>query len=104
MPGAPTAPVAPSSQPGVTHFPETGHNVAPDFATFWARNGGLPVFGYPLSEPFTQTLEDGKAYTVQYFERARLERHPAQEGTPYNIQLGHFRWRILGATGGPGLP
>ena len=93
VPNAPTAPAAP--QAGSTHFPETGHNVAPDFSIFWGRNGGLPVFGYPLSEPFTQTLEDGQARTVQYFERARFEQHTAQEGMPYNVQLGHFGRTIL---------
>jgi hypothetical protein len=102
VPGAPTAPVPPSSQPGTIHFPETGHNVGPPFSTFWLRNGGLAVFGYPLSEPFTETLEDGKAYTVQYFERARMERHPAQEGMPYNIQLGQFGRRALDSY--PGEP
>ena len=104
VPGAPTAPVAPSTQRGYTHFRETDHNVAPDFALFWSRNGGLAVFGYPLSEEFTQTLDDVKAYTVQYFERARFERHAAQEGTPYNVQLGQFGRAILGPTGGPTLP
>lgn len=101
VPGAPVAPVPRSAQPGALFFAETGHNVPPPFSTFWQRNGGLAVFGYPLSEPFTQVLEDGKAYTVQYFERARMEQHPAQEGTPYNIQLGQFGRLILGPTGGP---
>ena len=92
------------AQPGTAYFPETGHNVAPDFANFWARSGGLEVFGYPLSEEFEQQLEDGKTYTVQYFERARFERHPANEGLPYNVQLGQFGRAILGPTGGPNLP
>jgi hypothetical protein len=41
---------------------------------------------------------------VQYFERARLEWHPFQEGTPYEVQLGQFGRLILGPTGGPGAP
>ena len=41
--------------------------------TRWQRNGGLPVFGFPLTEVITETLEDGRAYEVQYFERARFE-------------------------------
>ena len=100
VPDAPTAPVPPSPQRGATHFPQTGHNVAPDFSLFWSRNGGLALFGYPLSEEFTQRLEDGKEYTVQYFDRARFERHPVQEGMPYNVQLGHLGRQILG----PGMP
>jgi hypothetical protein len=95
VPGAPTAPVAPSTRQGYTHVRETGHNVAPDFALFWSRNGGLATFGYPLSEEFEQQLEDGKTYTVQYFERARFERQPAREGMPYNVLLGQFGRAIL---------
>ena len=104
VPGAPTAPVGPLTERYAVHFPETGHNVDPDFVNFWARSGGLAVFGYPLSEEFEQKLEDGKTYTVQYFERARFERHPASEGLPYNVQLGQFGRAILGPTGGPGVP
>ncbi len=104
VPGAPTAPVGPLTGRYAVHFPETGHNVAPDFANFWARNGGLEIFGYPLSEEFEERLEDGQVYTVQYFERARFERHPASEGLPYNVQLGQFGRAILGPTGGPNLP
>jgi hypothetical protein len=91
--GAPTARVP--STGGPLYFEETGHNVGPPFSTFWLRNGGLATFGYPLSEPFTQTLEDGSTLTVQYFERARFEEHTAQEGMPYNIELGQFGRQIL---------
>jgi hypothetical protein len=95
VPNAPIAPVAPSTRQGYTHVRETGHNVAPDFSLFWSRNGGLATFGYPLSEEFEQQLEDGQVYTVQYFERARFERHTAREGQPYNVQLGQFGRAIL---------
>ena len=91
--GAPTARVP--AEPGRLYFAETGHNVGPPFSTFWLRNGGLATFGYPLSEPFTQTLEDGSTLTVQYFERARFEEHTAREGMPYNIELGQFGRQIL---------
>jgi hypothetical protein len=85
--------------PGQHYFPQTGHNVPNDFMGFWNDNGGLPQFGFPLSEVIVETLEDGKRYEVQYFERARLERHP-QNNPPHNIQLGQFGRRIL--NGGPG--
>jgi hypothetical protein len=71
----------------MTHFPETGHNVPPDFLAYWFANGGLAQFGYPLSEVITETLEDGKQYEVQYFERVRMARHP-ENGPPYHILLG----------------
>ena len=59
-------------------------------------NGGLPQFGYPLSEELTETLEDGKPYTVQYFERARFEYHP-ENPAPYDVLLGQFGRRIVAA-------
>jgi LPXTG-site transpeptidase (sortase) family protein len=52
------------------YFRETGHTLAYNFRLFWDRNGGLPIFGYPITEVF---MEDG--WPVQYFERARLEWH-----------------------------
>jgi len=92
VPDAPVAPV--SAEAGMIFFPETVHNVGSRFAAYWTANGGLAQFGYPLSEPFAQQLEDGKTYTVQYFERARVELHP-ENGAPYDILLGQFGRRIL---------
>ncbi len=96
VPAAPTAPVP--AAPDARHFPETGHNVAPDFLAYWEAHGGLPQFGYPLSEEFTETLEDGQQYTVQYFERARFEHHPENKA-PYDILLGQFGRRVLAEAG-----
>ncbi len=87
--GAPAAP-----HPGQAFFPETGHTVAPDFLAYWEANGGLAQFGFPLTEEFAQRLEGGNEYAVQYFERARLERHP-ENALPYDILLGQFGRRIL---------
>ena len=101
IPDTPTAPVPP--QPGMTHFAVTGHNVGPRFMAHWQANGGLEQFGYPLTEPFDQRLEDGRVYTVQYFERARFELHP-EHPTPYQVELGQFGRLILGPTDGPALP
>lgn len=64
-------------------FPETGHTLAYGFKAFWEKNGGLEIFGYPISEEFTEG-----GYTVQYFERARFEYHPEHRGTRYEVQLG----------------
>jgi len=81
---------------GARYFAETGHNVRGRFLTYWRRKGGLAQFGYPLSEEFVETLEDGRTYTVQYFERARFEYHP-ENRPPYDVLLGQFGRRILGA-------
>ncbi len=90
--GAPTSAVSPRD--GFVHFADTQHNVAPDFFAYWQASGGLAQFGYPLTEEFTQKLPDGKEYTVQYFERARFERHP-ENAAPYNVLLGQFGREIL---------
>ncbi len=86
-------PSGPMVQDGY-YFPETGHYVGGLFFNFWYTQGGLAQFGYPLSEAFTERLEDGKTYTVQYFERARLEAHP-ENPPPYDVLLGQFGRRIL---------
>ncbi len=65
------------------YFTETKHNLSSGFKYYWEHNGGLSVFGFPISEEFT---EDG--YTVQYFERARFEYHPEFKGTQYEVELG----------------
>jgi peptidoglycan/xylan/chitin deacetylase (PgdA/CDA1 family) len=54
-------------------FPETGHTLRGDFADFWRRNGGLTVFGYPLSEEFSEDDPVTGPRPVQYFERSRFE-------------------------------
>jgi plastocyanin len=81
------------AQPGAAYFNQTGHNVR-GFLQYWQTNGGLSIFGFPLSEEFTETLENGNPYTVQYFERVRLEYHPEAQ-SPYDVQLGQFGRRIL---------
>jgi hypothetical protein len=83
------------ARPGFTYFEQTGHNVGPRFLAYWDANGGLAQFGLPISEEFTETLEDGKPYLIQYFERARFEYHPEHVGTPYEVLLGQFGRRIL---------
>jgi hypothetical protein len=70
------------------YFVETGHNLSNAFLSYWLHNGGLAVFGYPISEELVETnAADGQRYTVQYFERNRFEWHP--ENPPaFNVQLG----------------
>ena len=71
------------------YFAETGHSVKQAFLRYWQREGGVAVFGYPISEELPEiNTSDGKVYTVQYFERARLEWHPTFAGTADEVQLG----------------
>lgn len=67
-------------------FPETGHSIGGGFRAFWEANGGLAIFGYPLTD---ELQEDGMI--VQYFERAVFEFHPENQD-PYRVLL-----RRLGA-------
>ncbi len=90
LPAEVRAPVAPfASTDARRYFPETGHALGAPFKGYWEAHGGLARFGLPLTEPFSEVnADDGKPYTVQYFERARLEHHPEHAGTPYEILLG----------------
>ncbi|NWG19965.1 MAG: hypothetical protein HXY39_06520 [Chloroflexi bacterium] len=82
----------PASIPaGCRFFKETGHTLCGTFQQYWVRNGGLMRFGYPISEPMTETLASGDTIwtgTVQYFERRRMELHPELAGTRYEVLLG----------------
>ncbi|MBA3944362.1 MAG: peptidase S8 [Herpetosiphonaceae bacterium] len=69
------APVADPKAADATFFAATGHTLHGDFKTYWSTNGGLPIFGYPISEEFDETTPDG-TFRVQYFERQRFELHP----------------------------
>ena len=67
-------PIANSSQR--RYFSQTGHIVQFGFKEIWETRGGLPIFGWPLSEEIDEMLADGQVHTVQYFERARFEYWP----------------------------
>jgi plastocyanin len=83
-----------AQQPGAAYFAETGHNLSGRFRQYWEENGGLAVFGFPLSEEFEEVLGDGQTYRVQYFERARFEAHPENQ-PPYDVLLGQFGRLVL---------
>jgi hypothetical protein len=83
----PTIPAFPSAADR-WYVPETEHSLSGRFLQYWQTTGGLPLYGYPISEPFTETNPtDGKPYTVQYFERARFELHPENQ-PPFDVLLG----------------
>jgi hypothetical protein len=71
------------STPTQVYFPETSHSLSGPFLRYWQSNGGLAIFGYPISE---ELMEDG--YLVQYFERNRFEYHPEFAGTRNEVLLG----------------
>jgi hypothetical protein len=75
-----------------TYDASTGHtlrNGPAPFRDYWLNNGGLNVFGLPLSEQFQEVnAADGQTYWVQYFERQRMEWHPNEPNPQYRILLG----------------
>jgi hypothetical protein len=86
--------------PGATLFPETGHSISGRMAEYWRTHEGITNFGYPLSEEVVEISEtDGKPYTVQYFERTRIELHPEHAGTPYEVLLGQMGRELLASKG-----
>ena len=88
--------------PGGSYFEPTGHNLRNSFKTYWEQNGGLAIYGYPITEEFEEVSKtDGQTYVTQWFERARFEFHPEFKGTQYEVLLG-----LLGndVVGGPFYP
>ncbi len=62
-----------SSDANCTYYDATGHRLCFGFRDYWNANGGLAIFGYPISEEFQ---DSNTGFTVQYFERQRFEYHP----------------------------
>ncbi len=76
------------------------------FNSFWNGNGGLPVFGYPITAQHDEVNPDTqKSYQTQWFERNRLEQHP-ELAAPYDVLLGRLGAEVLKAQGRdwPSLP
>ncbi len=84
---------------GCTYFEQTGYNVCGDFLAYWSSHGlnldgqpgftfeeSLGLFGLPLTGEVEATLEDGMTRTIQWFERARFERHPEND-PPFDVLL-----------------
>ncbi len=68
-PNPPCPPVVPPPPPTGGQAPQTDQR----FLQFWQQNGGLFIFGYPLTTALEEQLPDGRTRFVQWFERARLE-------------------------------
>jgi hypothetical protein len=82
-------PTAVSAAPA-RFFPETQHQLVAPMLPYWTTHGGLPVFGYPISEAFREPNADaGAIYLTQYLERNRFEAHP-ENVAPYDVLLGRL--------------
>lgn len=81
----------------VIYFPETGHSVRAPFLDFFTHHGGTAFFGYPLTEPYS----DSTGATVQVFQRVQLCL------TPHGVELapiGTALWLSEPSTPRDGAP
>jgi len=90
---------AASAQTDARYFPETGHYLRGAFRFFWERNGGVPVFGFPITEEYIRR-SDGKL--VQYYERARFEL--LVRGNVASVELGLLGREVTGGRDFPRVP
>ncbi len=84
-------------------FPETRHFVGAGFWQYWQDHGGLPIFGYPLTDERQEVCEDGVTRTVQYFERCVMEHWPENEPA-YQVLLRRLGAGALGQVEDVSLP
>lgn len=77
-------------------FTATGQCISGSIRTYWEQQGGLAVFGLPITPPQVETVEDSWQGTVQWFERDRLEDHGEQ-----GILAGRLGADILARQGTP---
>jgi hypothetical protein len=94
--GLPDPPADPPS-PTARCFDETRYCIDGRIRDYWEQNGGLPVFGFPISSQRTFTIE-GQPIEAQWFERNRLELHPENE-PPYDVLLGRLGVDVLAQQG-----
>jgi hypothetical protein len=81
-------PMVANAQTDERCFPETGYCISGRIREFWEQNGGLPVFGLPITPQQQETIQ-GQTLQVQWFERNRLELHP-ENARPYDVLLGRL--------------
>lgn len=77
-------------------FEQTGFCVSDPILSYWERNGGLNVFGYPVTELKVETNNDGWTGPTQWFERDRLEDHGAE-----GVLAGRLGAQLLELQGRP---
>jgi hypothetical protein len=109
----PEPPVEERRVAGCRYFAPTGHNVCNQqgnlgFRSYWESHGlqdssrsadanSLMLFGYPITEAKEEkSSTDGKMYTTQWFQRARLEWHP-ENGEEFRVLLGLLGNEVKGS-------
>ena len=84
-----------AQQESATYFPETGHYVDEPFLSRLQAEGGMHLWGPPITEAFEEN-----GLVVQYFERSRMECAEEAQGpcdprlSPLGELLGHRTPRV----------
>ena len=91
------SPPATTAQSANRCFEETGFCISGLIREYWEQNGGLPVFGFPITPQRVEVIE-GQSLQVQWFERNRLELHP-ENAPPFDVLLGRLGADMLAAQG-----
>ena len=94
----PTVAAPPLQDAAPACFVETGYCIGGRIREVWERGGGLLVFGFPITG-LQEELVEGQPRLVQWFERARIELHPANP-PPYDVLIGRVGAEVLGHEGG----
>jgi N-acetyl-anhydromuramyl-L-alanine amidase AmpD len=79
--GTTPAPVVPPEQ---EYFSQSKHWISHGFLRYWHGAGGLIIFGFPISEEYT----DERGIIVQWFERARFEWQSKIAPNEWGVVLG----------------
>lgn len=69
------------------YYAETGHTLDPLFVDFYDLLGGPELLGYPITESF---IDPHSGLLIQYFENARLELVPDQDGPGSKVRLAEL--------------
>jgi glucose/arabinose dehydrogenase len=84
----PPADAQPARAPLCFNAPGISNCIDGRFREYWEQNGGLPVFGYPISAAANRQTAEG-TFLTQSFERNRFELHP-EKTAPYDVLLGRL--------------
>ncbi len=78
----PPAPGPDACKDNCAYFTETSHSISGPFLQKWKDGGGLPIFGFPISEQVEDiNSATGKVITTQWFERAHMQCLPSADGS-----------------------
>jgi hypothetical protein len=82
-----------AAAPRCFSVPAIKHCIDGRFREYWEQNGGLAVFGYPITAAQNERSAEG-TFLTQYFERNKFELHP-EKARPYDVLLGRLGVDVL---------